>query len=266
MSDGTRAIDQSVPAPYLRVVLFSIFALSGVAGLMYEAVWGRYLRLFLGHSAYAQTFVIAIFMGGMAIGAWLTGRYSTRFKSLLRGYALIELAIGLLAFVFQPLFEASTAWAYDVVMPGLASPFAVNIFKQVFALGLIIVPSILLGMTFPLMSGGVIRLFPQISGSSLSMLYFTNSIGAAFGVMFTGLVLVKWVGLPGTVMLAGFINILIGLLMLVITRNLKSRLSSRSARQTSRRAMMPGVHVFCLQSLGSPDSLHSFTKSPGFVC
>ncbi|MEE2787129.1 MAG: fused MFS/spermidine synthase [Myxococcota bacterium] len=221
MNDETRSVDGAVPASYLRVILFSIFALSGVAGLMYEAVWGRYLRLFLGHSAYAQTFVIAIFMGGMAIGAWLTGRYSTRLKSLLRGYALIELAIGVLAFAFQPLFEASTAWAYDVVMPSLASPFAVNVFKQVFALGLIIVPSILLGMTFPLMSGGVIRLFPKISGSSLSMLYFTNSIGAAFGVMLTGLVLVKWVGLPGTVMLAGFLNILIGLVMLVITRNLE---------------------------------------------
>ena len=145
----------------LRILLFSIFALSGVAGLIYEAVWGRYLRLFLGHSAYAQTFVIAIFMGGMAAGAWIASRYSTRWKSLLRGYAIIEIAIGLFAFSFQMIFEGATEWAYGTVMPALESPFAVNLFKQLFSVSLIIVPSILLGMTFPLMSGGVIRLFQR---------------------------------------------------------------------------------------------------------
>ena len=46
-----------------------LFMLSGVAGLIYESVWTHYLKLFLGHAAYAQTLVLCIFMGGMAVGA-----------------------------------------------------------------------------------------------------------------------------------------------------------------------------------------------------
>ncbi len=203
----------------LRIGLFAIFTLSGFAGLMYEAVWGRYLRLFLGHSAHAQTFVIAIFMGGMAIGAWLCSRYSNGWVSLLKSYAWTEIVIGIFALCFQTLFEVATHWAYESVMPTLQSSTAVYVFKQSFALALILPPSILLGMTFPLMTGGVIRLFPKTSGESLSMLYFTNSIGAAAGVLFTGFFLISWVGLPGTMLLAGLLNLVIGFTMLMIAKN-----------------------------------------------
>ncbi len=34
-----------------RVVIFLCFFLSGVAGLIYEVVWAKYLSLFLGNTA-----------------------------------------------------------------------------------------------------------------------------------------------------------------------------------------------------------------------
>ena len=49
-----------------RNLFFAIFAFSGFAGLIYESIWTQYLKLFLGHAAYAQTLVLIIFMGGMA--------------------------------------------------------------------------------------------------------------------------------------------------------------------------------------------------------
>ena len=39
----------------------AIFFASGFAGLIYESIWTHYLKLFLGHAAYAQTLVLAIF-------------------------------------------------------------------------------------------------------------------------------------------------------------------------------------------------------------
>ena len=48
-------------------LLSPIFFLSGFCGLIYESIWSHYLKLFLGHAAYAQTLVLAIFMGGMAL-------------------------------------------------------------------------------------------------------------------------------------------------------------------------------------------------------
>ena len=55
--------------PSLPLVLVAVFALSGFSGLIYESIWTRSLKLFLGHAAYAQTLVLAIFMGGLAVGA-----------------------------------------------------------------------------------------------------------------------------------------------------------------------------------------------------
>ena len=57
-------------------VFFALFTVSGFAGLIYQSIWSHYLKLFLGHAAYAQTLVLAIFMGGMAIGSWLVSRYT----------------------------------------------------------------------------------------------------------------------------------------------------------------------------------------------
>src|SRR6195256_4297338 len=58
------------------VALLFIFTVSGFSGLIYESIWSHYLKLFLGHAAYSQTLVLALFMGGMAIGSWLCSRWS----------------------------------------------------------------------------------------------------------------------------------------------------------------------------------------------
>ena len=55
--------------------LMAIFALSGFSGLIYQSIWSHYLGLTLGHAAYAQTLVLAIFMGGLALGSWLASRW-----------------------------------------------------------------------------------------------------------------------------------------------------------------------------------------------
>ena len=57
-----------------RRFLLGLFVVSGFTGLIYESVWSHYLKLFLGHAAYAQTLVLAIFMGGMALGSCLVAR------------------------------------------------------------------------------------------------------------------------------------------------------------------------------------------------
>src|SRR3954454_17556897 len=96
-----------------RPALIALFAASGFAGLIYESIWTHYLKLFLGHAAYAQTLVLAIFMGGMAIGAAATAGYTDRIALPLRLYAIVEAAIGVLAFAFHPLFLLVTQGFYD---------------------------------------------------------------------------------------------------------------------------------------------------------
>ena len=152
------------PARIPIQVFFALFTISGFAGLIYESIWSHYLKLFLGHAAYAQTLVLAIFMGGMALGSWLVSRFTLRIPNLLLGYALAELGIGILAIVFHKFFVATTGWALESVFPALGGGGAVDAIKWALAALMILPASLLLGTTFPLMSAGVIRLFPEAGG------------------------------------------------------------------------------------------------------
>lgn len=192
---------------FRRRILYLAFTLSGFSGLIYESIWSRYLGLFLGHAAYAQTLVLAIYMGGIALGSWLCSQWSARWRNLLRGYALIEGLIGLLALVFHETFSRFIFLFFEFVIPRVDSVAAVTALKWGSAALLILPQSVLLGMTFPLMSGGIIRRYPENPGHTLSMLYFCNSIGGVAGVLASGFILIGFVGLPGTVRFAGGINV-----------------------------------------------------------
>jgi spermidine synthase len=203
-------------------VFFALFTASGFAGLIYQSVWSHYLKLFLGHAAYAQTLVLAIFMGGMAIGAWGVSRFTQRIGNLLVAYAIAELGIGMLAIAFHRVFLGATGWAFDTVLPALGGS-GVDAFKWTLASLLILPASILLGTTFPLMSAGVIRRYPDVGGRALSMLYFTNSFGAAFGVLASGFYLIDTAGLPGTILVAGVANVLLAAIVWLLTRRMPSQ-------------------------------------------
>src|SRR5438552_6377383 len=90
----------------LTAALALVFVLSGAAGLIYESIWSRYVGLFVGHSAYAQIIVLAMFLGGMALGALAVGQRSERLKAPLVWYAGVELAVGLLGCLFHPVYVA----------------------------------------------------------------------------------------------------------------------------------------------------------------
>src|SRR6202795_4767973 len=110
-----------MPMPDLarRRFLLGVFVVSGFTGLIYESIWSHYLKLFLGHAAYAQTLVLAIFMGGMALGSWAVARYSARLRHLLWSYVLVEGMIGVLGVIFHRTFVAASDFSFASVIPSL---------------------------------------------------------------------------------------------------------------------------------------------------
>ena len=74
-----------------RTLFFLLFFISGFTGLIYESIWTHYLKLFLGHAAYAQTLVLTIFVGGGLLVfalAVLSREMMVVFPALLVGYEL----------------------------------------------------------------------------------------------------------------------------------------------------------------------------------
>ena len=110
-----------MPKQSIRL-LFALFTLSGFTGLIYESVWSHYLKSFVGHAAYAQTLVLVVFIGGLALGSGIFGRIAERVRNPLRLYAIAEAAIGLIALVFHSVFVAATNWAYDSLLPATCDP------------------------------------------------------------------------------------------------------------------------------------------------
>ena len=74
-------------------VLMLIYLASGACSLIDEVVWLRLLKLSLGNTVYASSVVVSVFMAGLALGAFLMGRWSDRIRKPLRLYAVLELAI-----------------------------------------------------------------------------------------------------------------------------------------------------------------------------
>jgi spermidine synthase len=202
-----------------RRLLFAVFVVSGFTGLIYESIWSHYLKLFLGHAAYAQTLVLAIFMGGMALGSWTVAHYSLRIRQLLWAYVWVEGLIGVLGLLFHHTFVAVIDFSFASVIPVLPAGLLIQAYKWSLAAALILPQSVLLGMTFPLISGGMIRRWPERPGETLATLYFTNSLGAAIGVLVSGFVLISAVGLPGTIRIAGLLNLALALAIWSMVRS-----------------------------------------------
>ena len=237
--------------------VFALFFVSGFAGLIYESVWSHYVKLFLGHAAYAQTLVLVVFIGGLALGSWLCARRA-RMGNPLRIYAWVELAIGLIALAFHPVFVAATDWGYQVLIPAAChqeSPFCA---AQWGLAALLLAPqSVLLGMTFPLVSSAVLRADPATPGHHIAALYFINSTGAVLGVLTSAFLLIPAFGLPGTLAAAGAMNLVIAAIAMVLSRNSPAPLAVVETAATTReragesRLIHTLLAVACLTGLSS---------------
>src|SRR5436190_2741030 len=90
-------------------IFLILFFCSGATALIYEVVWSKYLSQMFGSTIQAQTVVLAVFMGGLALGNHLLGSRADKLARPLRTYGLVEVAIGLYAFVFPTLYTLADA-------------------------------------------------------------------------------------------------------------------------------------------------------------
>jgi predicted membrane-bound spermidine synthase len=238
----------------MAAILYLAFLVSGTAGLIYETIWSRYLGLLLGHSAYAQVIVLVVFLGGMALGAALIGRRSEQVRRPWLAYAIVEIIIGLFGLAFHTIYTTASAVAYDSIFPALSGGLTLLLAKWVIAAVLILPQSILLGMTFPLMSAEVLRRFPAMPGRVLALLYFTNGLGGAFGVLLSGFWLVGRAGLSGSLVVAGTMNIVVGLAVAATARLARGATAAGDASPAHGIAVAEPSPVRVAASAGAPIS------------
>lgn len=201
------------PLPRLSLILL-LFALSGFAGLAYQSLWTYYLGLTLGHAAYAQALVLCVYMGGMALGAAAASLRRGAWRQPLLAYAIVEIAIGIGAVFFHPLFLAWQDWSRTQILPhlgqwGLAYQWASSTLW-------LLPQSMLLGATFPLLATGVRRQWAGSDTRILGWLYAVNCAGAVIGALATTFWLLPYWGVPGAMRFAAALNIAVGMTMVLV--------------------------------------------------
>lgn len=190
-------------------VLYVLFFFSGAASLVYEIVWARQLTLVFGGSHLAVTTVLAVFMGGLALGSFLLGRASSRTARPLRLYGLLEVGIALGGLAFLSLMAVYPALYGALARTVGERPAALTILRILFAAFAMAVPTTLMGGTLPAL-GRIVAERAGALGGGLGWLYGINTLGAVAGAATTGLVLLPRMSASGTLAAAIATNAAIG--------------------------------------------------------
>jgi spermidine synthase len=188
--------------------LMAIYFTSGICSLIDEVIWVRLLKLTLGNTVYATSIVVSMFMGGLALGAFIMSRYADRIKRCLRLYAFLETMITISALLLPyglNIADRGYIWFYRAFGPTQKE----LLFVQVIISGLLVLgPSMLMGSTFPLLGRYITSLENQ-AGRLVGRLYALNTLGAAVGCFLAGFVLIRAFGVMGALYTAAMINLFV---------------------------------------------------------
>lgn len=203
------------------MIVLLLFFCSGATALIYEVLWSKHLALMLGSTVQAQTVVLAVFMGGLALGNRLFGQRADAASNPLALYGKLEIAIGLYAFVFHLLHSGADKLFISAGAPLLEMPAALLALKTVLSVGLLLGPTILMGGTLPLIAAWLNRSGPD-AGRLSARFYSVNSLGAVCGAWLAGFVLVPAMGMTASLQLTAMVNVALGLIALGLARRMKA--------------------------------------------
>lgn len=190
--------------------LAAIFFISGFSALVYQVSWQRLLFTGFGVDLTSITLIISVFMMGLGIGAFFGGRIADKFsQKIILIFCLVELCIGIFGLVSYYLILGLQSALIHASLPVLS----------VFTFLLLLLPTFLMGLTLPLLTGYFNQFIDNI-GQSIGTLYFYNTLGAAMGALATGFILFNHLTLSQTIQMAAIFNIAIaGLIFMLYGRN-----------------------------------------------
>ena len=207
------------------MVVLLLFFCSGATALVYEVIWSKYLALLFGSTIQAQTVVLAVFMGGLALGNRLFGGHADRARQPLAIYGGIEVAIGLYAFFFSFIYQAADGIFASVGSKLLEHTAWLLLLKGVLSAALLLGPTILMGGTLPMLAAWLQKSTTD-PGRRSARFYSTNSLGAVCGAGLAGFFLVPWLGTPMTMAITALVNVLIGCTAIGIARTQTAQVST----------------------------------------
>jgi spermidine synthase len=189
------------------VLLLLAFLLSGISGLVYQTVWVRMLTRYLGSTTAATAAVLCVFMGGLALGAFLGGKLADRIRDRLLAYILLEAGIAAAALISSFVVISLMGQVYVTLYATFgASRMCLTTARVVFSMLNLLPATVLMGATLPLLVAFVTRRSRHFQ-NVLSRLYGINTFGAVLGVLLAGFFLLGGIGERSSILLAAVLNL-----------------------------------------------------------
>src|SRR5437867_10553398 len=186
-----------------------LFFLSGATGLVYELLWVRLLYQAFGSTIQSVTTVVAAYMGGLGLGAWLLGRRADRHERPAPSYGRLEIAIGVFGLA-SPLVLALTHRIYVGTAAALALDRAASVALRFALAGVVLlIPTTLMGGTLPVLTRAFTADRAELQ-RSLGLLYGLNTLGAVVGTALAGFFLIEYVGVRASLWATATINLALG--------------------------------------------------------
>jgi predicted membrane-bound spermidine synthase len=220
-----------------------LFFCSGATALVYEVVWSKYLTLMFGSTVQAQTVVLAVFMGGLALGNRLFGARADRSPQPLAMYGYIEVCIGLYAFFFNQIYKLADVMFVQLGSPIFGRRFLLLLLKGLLSVALLLGPTILMGGTLPLLAAWLQRKFPD-AGRWSARFYSINSLGAVVGSGLAGFFLVRELGMVSTLQLTAMVNVLVGFTAVGLARQQGDFTPTAKEGSTAKDTTVSSARVF----------------------
>ena len=213
-SDGKPLVAGARGAP---AAILTIFFASGACGLVYETVWQKMLCLVFGITTYATATILSAFMGGLALGSYLFGRYADRTARPLRVYAALEAAVGAFALVFPAIASGLMVTFAWIAVRFEPAPGTIAVIRFLLCAAVLAIPAALMGGTLPLISRSYVRRLDRV-GSAAGALYGINTLGGVAGCFLAGFVLMPSIGTRATLWGAAAVNLALAALAYAIDR------------------------------------------------
>ena len=187
-----------------------------MTGLVYEIVWIRLFSIAFGNTAQALSTVLSVFLGGLALGAFLAAKANP--ARPLRLYGVIEIATGLYAIAIPWLIQATQPILRALYGTGHSEAWTTAAVRVVLCSVVLMPATVLMGATLPLLAGWVSATSPADAGPRVGILYTVNLVGASAGALLSGFASLPALGFTRTLQLACTINAVIGVVGLALAR------------------------------------------------
>ncbi len=187
-------------------IYYLLFFLSGFPALLYQIVWQRTLFTLFGTNVESVTLVVTVFMLGLGLGSLAGGVVSARKNvRLLAVFGAAELCVGAFGAGSLGLFHwvASFTAGKSLATTGLV------------AFALLLLPTLLMGSTLPLLSEHFVRRTGNV-GESVGLLYGINTLGSGLACLLAAFYLMRALGERGSVRIAVCLNIVVGVCALAL--------------------------------------------------